>query len=329
MRQIELGNTGLKVSALCLGTLYMGTKEDEATSFRILDQYAEAGGTFLDCANIYAYWIDDRFVGGESNSVVGRWMKARGNRQDMLVANKVGIEYPGQKGGLSARQIVQECDKSLREMQTDYFDLYFSHADDRDTPLEETMEAFHRLVQSGKVRVLGASNFMTWRLAQANLIAKQNQWTQYGVLQQRHTYLRPKKDMDFGLQVVLTEDMIDHCRSSGMGIMGYTPTIEGSYNPGSKRDIQAAYDTAANQQRLDELYRVAGEAGATPLQTVLAWLMASDPPVIPLITGSKAEQMEENIGSLNVKLTDEHVARLDHAGDYLASGRLIKSQFGS
>ena len=159
MKTVQLGNTGERVSQLCMGTMYFGTRQDEATSFALLDQYAEAGGTFLDSANIYAGWVPG-FAGGESETVLGRWMAARGNRERMFVATKVGFPYADVEQGLTARLIETECEKSLRRLGVETIDLYYAHVDDRQTPLQETLEALHRLVQAGKVRYVGASNYV-------------------------------------------------------------------------------------------------------------------------------------------------------------------------
>lgn len=191
MRTVPLGNTGVDVSALCLGAMYFGTRNDERTSFELLDQYVAAGGTFIDTANIYAHWVEGG-QGGESESLLGRWMKARGNRADLFLASKVGFNMPGVERGLTAAQIEAECEKSLRRMGVETIDLYYAHVDDRVTPLDETLAAFDRLVRAGKVRFIGASNYLAWRLEQAHWVSKTHDWASFCCVQQRYTYLRPK-----------------------------------------------------------------------------------------------------------------------------------------
>jgi aryl-alcohol dehydrogenase-like predicted oxidoreductase len=148
METQKLGKTGVDVSALCLGAMYFGTRNDQATSYRVLDKYVEAGGTFIDTANIYAHWVKG-FKGGESETLLGEWMQGRGNRDKLFIASKVGFGYPGVPVGLRANQIEEECNKSLRYLKIDTIDLYYAHVDDRKTPLEETLEAFDKLVKAG------------------------------------------------------------------------------------------------------------------------------------------------------------------------------------
>ena len=192
MRGTLLGETGVKVSAMCLGCMYFGSSISEARSVELLDLYLDAGGTFLDTANNYAYWVDG-CQGGESESVLGRWITARRNRRDIFLATKVGSNMPPRvPRSLSKATIVRQCEESLQRLQTDYIDLYYAHTDDRLTPLEETLEAFSELVKQGKVRHVGCSNMLAWRIVQARALSHAHHWAQYCCVQQRHTYLRPK-----------------------------------------------------------------------------------------------------------------------------------------
>ena len=209
MNKSRLGRSNLEVSALALGTDLIGSKIDRATSFALFDFYYGKGGNFLDTANFYASWLPG-FHGGESETTIGAWMKERGNRNEMVVSSKLAFDYPGSAGGLSAGEIERECEKSLRRLQTDRIDLYYSHRDDRETALEETMKAFDRLIHAGKIRAIGASNLPVWRIAQANAIARANGWNQYSVVEQRYTYLRPRYGADFGPQIFLSEDLKDY-----------------------------------------------------------------------------------------------------------------------
>ena len=150
MRKVLLGNSGVEVSIFCLGAMYFGTRNDKETSYQLLDQYVAAGGSFIDTANIYSRWVPG-FVGGESEILLGEWMRERKNRNQLFLASKVGFEYPGVTRGLKARQIEEECHKSLKRMGIATIDLYYAHVDDRNTPMEETLAAFDRLVKAGKV----------------------------------------------------------------------------------------------------------------------------------------------------------------------------------
>ncbi len=308
MKTVPLGKTGVHVSAMCLGTMYFGSRIDEPTSYRLLDRYLEAGGTFLDTANIYAYWVPG-CAGGESESLLGRWIRNRGNRHSLFIATKVGFEYQDVKRGLRADQIEAECDKSLKRMGIDAIDLYYAHVDDRATRIEETLEAFERLVRAGKVRFIGASNFRAWRLEVAHWISRKYNLPAYCCIQQRHTYLQPRPGSRFDPQVVANEDLFDYCRNRDITFLAYTVLLEGAYTR-SDRPLPDPYLHRGNDQRLGALRAVAREIGATPNQVVLAWMLHSDPPVLPLIAASTLAQLDENLGALDITLTADQMARL-------------------
>jgi aryl-alcohol dehydrogenase-like predicted oxidoreductase len=311
VKSVPLGDSGVKVSAFCLGTMYFGTRNDKASSYRLLDQYVAAGGSFLDTANIYARWVAG-YRGGESESLLGEWMQARKNRSQMFIASKVGFEYPGVERGLRADQIMAECDKSLKRMGVDTIDLYYAHVDDRDTPMEETLQAFDRLVQAGKVRWVGASNFLAWRLEKARWISQTNGWAGYCCVQQRYSYLRPKPGASFDPQIAANDDLLDYCRARGITMLAYSPLLSGAYTR-PERAFQEQYLGADSDARLQALTAVAGELGATLNEAILAWMVQSDPPVIPLVAASTAEQMQENLAALEITLDAEQMARLDGA----------------
>ncbi len=314
MQTVPLGNTGVDVSALCLGAMYFGTRNDERTSFELLDQYVAAGGTFIDTANIYAHWVEGG-QGGESESLLGRWMKARGNRADLFLASKVGFNMPGVERGLTAAQIETECEKSLRRMGVETIDLYYAHVDDRVTPLDETLAAFDRLVRAGKVRFIGASNYLAWRLEQAHWVSKTHDWPSFCCVQQRYTYLRPKPGASFDPQISVNDDLLDYVRARrhDFTLLAYSALLGGAYVR-DDRPVPEQYRGPDAEARLRVLREVAAEAGATPNQVVLAWMMHSDPPVIPLIAASEPRHLAENIGALDVRLSAGQMERLNHAG---------------
>ncbi len=313
MEKRKLGNSGVEVSALCLGTDLFGSRRDKQTSFQLLDCFREAGGTFVDTANFYASWLDG-FEGGESESTIGEWWKERGCRNEMVVASKLAFDYPGCAGGLSAGEIERECEKSLRRLQTDRIDLYYSHKDDQATPLEETMEAFHRLVRAGKVRAIGASNLSVWRIAQANQLSQIRDWAGYAAVEQRYTYLRPRYGADFGPQIFINEDLKDYARSSGTTLVAYSILLSGAYLRGAA-SLPVQFAGPDSDARLAALTSVAGEADMSVNQAIIAWMRQSDPPVLPIIAGSRPEQLRENIAALALSLTDDQMKRLDMAGN--------------
>jgi aryl-alcohol dehydrogenase-like predicted oxidoreductase len=313
MQKLRLGSSQVEVSALCFGTDLIGSRIDRETSFRLLDLFRENGGTFVDTGNFYAAWLPG-CQGGESETAIGAWMKLRGNRGEMAIATKVGFDYPGSPGGLSAVEIARECDKSLRRLQTDRIDLYYAHRDDPGTPLEETMEAFDRLVRAGKVRAIGASNLRVWRIAEANVVAASHGWTRYCAIEQRHTYLRPRHGADFGPQIPINADLKDYCRSSDITPIGYSILLQGAYTRQDRR-VPAQYAGPDADERLVALRAVAVETGATVNQVVIAWMLGSDPRVIPIIAGSRPEQVVENMAALNLRLSENQIKQLDSAGD--------------
>jgi aryl-alcohol dehydrogenase-like predicted oxidoreductase len=326
MRNAPLGRTDIEVSVLCLGTMHFGTVIDPEISFRILDRYVETGGGFVDTANNYATWVDGG-AGGESESLIGRWIKDRKNRSDLFVATKVGFPVPrdGVGMGLSARQVEGECNRSLKRLGIETIDLYYAHQDDRKTPLEESLEAYHRLVKTGKVRFIGASNYLSWRLEEARWISRSKGWPEFCCIQQRYSYLRPRSGADFDPQVAVNTDLLDLCRSRKMSLLAYSPLLRGAYGR-TDRSFPDQYAGSDSESRLTALRAVALELGATGNQTVLAWLVQSEPMVIPVLGVSSTEQLDENLGSLKLLLSEDQIYRLSTAGNIASTHTEAKRQ---
>ncbi len=312
MKTTKLGRSGVDVSIYCLGAMYFGSRNDRATSYRMLDRYVDAGGSFIDTANIYAWWVEG-CRGGESETLLGEWMRERRNRDRVFIASKVGFQYDDVARGLSAAQIETECEKSLRRMGIDTIDLYYAHVDDRNTPMHETMEAFDRLVRAGKVRYIGASNFMAYRLERAHTLSKQNGWPDYVCLQQRYTYLRPKPGASFDPQLSLTDEIIDYCRANQVTILAYSSLLSGAYTR-PDRPLPDQYRGPDADVRLAALREIAAAHNATPNQVILAWLTQQEPPIIPVMAASTDEQMSENLAALDLRLSAEEMERLNTAG---------------
>lgn len=318
MKELPLGKTGNKVSSLCLGCMHFGTRIDEDTSKLLLDQYIETGGRFLDTANNYAFWFNGT-TGGESEALLGRWMKERKNRDQIFLATKVGGRplTPGtgleNMEGLSADAIEKAVDESLQRLGTDYIDLYYAHIDHRETPLEETLAAFDKLVKAGKVRQIGCSNTETWRIEKARNLSRLNGWAEYSCVQQRYSYLRPKPGTDFGVQVSVSNELLDYCKvHDDFTLIAYSPLLNGAY---TRKDVtfRDPYISKDSDARMAALAKVADEAAATLNQVVLAWMLQATPTVIPLIGASSREQLQENINALNVNLSKEQVEFLTAA----------------
>jgi aryl-alcohol dehydrogenase-like predicted oxidoreductase len=314
MNRTKLGHTTIDVCAAPLGAMYLGTKQQGEVAYSLLDAYVEAGGDFIDTANIYAHWVGEKWHGGESEALLGAWMSARKNRNKLVIASKVGFNYQDVPQGLVPKTIRAECEKSLKRLGTETIDLYFAHCDDPAVPQIAVLETFATLITEGKIRSIGASNFSTHRLAIANEIARANDLPRYEVLQQRHTYLQPRADADTGRQVVLTKDMADYCVSAGLNMMAYSATLGGTYTGEATRPLPAGYQSTANAARLKMLATIANETGSSPQQVMLAWLW-SKPKMLPMIAVSSKSQLTHNIGAMKIKLTDDQVKRLDAAGD--------------
>jgi aryl-alcohol dehydrogenase-like predicted oxidoreductase len=312
MRTVPLGDTGVSVSALCLGAMYFGTKNDQAASEALLDQYVGSGGTFIDSANIYAWWVPG-FRGRESEAVLARWMRARRNRANLFIATKVGFDFPGVARGLRAAQIEAECEKSLQTLGTDCIDLYYAHADDRSTPMEETLAAFDRLVRAGKVRFIGASNFTAWRLEEARWTSQNHAWNAYCCVQQRYSYLRPRPGTTFEPQLAVNADLLDYCRVRPLTVLAYSVLLGGAYTR-PDRVIPEQYVGPDSEARLAVLRAIAAEKGVSPNQIILAWMLHGDPPVLPLIAASTQEDLQQNLAALEIHLTPAEMERLNHAG---------------
>ena len=314
MKTKRLGSSGVEVSSMCLGAMYFGSRNDRTLSYRILDRYLGAGGTFIDTANIYAWWVEG-FHGGESETLLGEWMRERGNRQRVFLASKVGFQDGDVPKRLTSALIIQECEKSLKRLGVETIDLYYAHVDDRLTPLEESFEAFDHLVRSGKVRFIGASNYSAWRLEEARWISAINGWPQFCALQQHYTYLRLRRGMDLAPQSFATDSELDYLRTHDLAFLAYSVLQSGGYTR-TDRPLRKEYGGSDNAERLNVLHAVAAELGAPVNQVILAWMMQANPPAIPLIAASSEAQLDENLGALSLILTPEQLNRLTTAGTH-------------
>ena len=311
----RLGRTGLKVSPLCLGSMNFGWTADEKTSFAVMDAFAEAGGNFIDTADIYSRWVDGN-NGGVSEEVIGRWLRARGNRSQMIIATKVrGQMGPGPNDqGLSRRHIFDACDASLRRLQSDTIDLYQTHFFDAETPIDETLEALDRLVQQGKVRYIGCSNHPAWRLMRAL-------WTsdKYGLA--RYDSIQPHYNLVHRAE--FEQELAEVCQAYGIGIIPYSPLaggfLTGKYSREGDTDsvraegVRDRYFNDAGWKVLDAVRAVAGELDTTPLAVSLAWLLAKPGMTAPIIGANTVEQLQGSLAVLDVDLTAEQMETLNDA----------------
>ncbi|MDX6556864.1 MAG: hypothetical protein QOD86_3059 [Miltoncostaeaceae bacterium] len=306
-----LGRTGLRVSSLCLGGNVFGWSADEDASFEVLEAYAAAGGNFVDTANSYSAWAPGN-KGGESETIIGRWLKGRGDRGEMVIATKCGM----QPKGLKRDQIWREAEGSLRRLDVGCIDLYYAHEDDADVPLEETLGAFGELVDQGLVTAIGASNYPAARLAEARRISEDSDLPSYEVLQPRYN-LVVRRDYEGPIQEL--------CQEEGIAVAPYTPLARG-FLTGKYRLDKPIPDSVRARGVLGYLGdpralailaavdEVAAATDASPAQVALAWLLAK--PEIPTVIASatRVGQLEDLMPASELELSPEQVATLDAAG---------------
>ena len=307
MHRRRVGKTPIEVFPLCLGCNVMGWTADEPASFAVLDAYAAAGGNFLDTADVYSSWVPGH-AGGESETIIGRWMRARGTRHAMIVATKVG-KLPGLEG-LSPATIATAAEASLRRLDVDRIDLYYAHADDPATPIAESLGAFDRLVRQGKVRYIAASNYTAPRLAEALDISAREGLASY-VLVQPHHNLMHRDDYQGPLRQLCAERSIS-CAPYFSLASGF---LTGKYRPGVQVDSPragraAAYLDDRGTRVLAALEDIARAHATTMAAVALAWLLADPTIVAPIASARSAAQLAGLLPCVNLALTAEDVARL-------------------
>ena len=314
MEYRKLGKTGLKVSPLCMGTMQFGWSLNESDSHRILSASYEAGINFIDTADIYSKWVDGN-PGGVSETFIGNWMKQNKIPRDKIV---VATKVRGEMGkgpndqGLSRFHIMNAVEASLRRLQTDYIDLYQSHWTDNDTPIEETMRTFDDLVRQGKVRYVGASNYAAWELMQALWVSDKYNLVRYDCLQP-HYNLIYRAEFERELRAV--------CETYGLGVIPYSPLaggfLTGKYRrneplPESKRaEGRKRAMTEKNFALIDEMKVIASSHNVSIAQISLTWMLADPVITSPIIGATSIDQLNENLGALNVKLNEEEKTLLD------------------
>lgn len=315
MEYRNLGRTGLKVSELCMGTMQFGWTTDEQHAFEVLDAFVASGGNFIDTADVYTRWFEGN-PGGVAEEIIGRWMKARGNRQSLVIATKVR----GQMGegpndvGLSRKHIMDAVEASLRRLQIDYIDLYQAHSDDPATPLDETLESFDTLVRRGVVRYIGASNYEAWRLMQSLWVSDQHNYVRYDSLQP--PYSLANRHFENHLQPL--------CLQQGIGVIPYSPLAAGFLTGKYRRDqplpesgraqqVQNRYMHDQGFNLIDVMDRIAGAHNATPAQIALAWLLAQPSISSPITSANTRAQWEQLAPATEINLSSQDLLDLDEA----------------
>ena len=308
MEMRRLGDSGLTTPRLVLGGNVLGWNLTGEEAFRVLDRFVAAGGTMIDTADVYSKWVPGH-AGGESETLLGQWLKRRGRRDDVLIATKVGHD-----AGLSADHIAAAAEASLRRLGAGHIDLYYAHKDDPATPQEETLRAFDALVRAGKVRAIGASNFSAERLAEALAVSEAEGLASYTVLQPEYN-LMARAGFEGPLQLLAIE--------RGIGVLPYFGLASGfltgkyrspaDFGKSVRGSRMAAYLDERGHRVLAALDAVAAEAKATPAQVALAWLAAQPGVTAPIASATGLAQLEELLGVLTLELGADQIERLGAA----------------
>jgi aryl-alcohol dehydrogenase-like predicted oxidoreductase len=324
----KLGNTGLLVSPIALGTMQFGWSADEAASHAILSSYLEAGGNLIDTADCYSVWAPNN-PGGISEQIIGRWLKASGNRDRVLVATKVraamgqdfseGDDHPLQREGLSRRWILRACEDSLRRLQVDYIDLYQAHYIDPRTPIEETLSAFSDLVRKGHVRYIGCSNFSAWRVMQALWASDKHGYESFISIQPEYSLVAP-------VRANFERELARICSTYGIGVLPYSP-LAGGFLTGKYRRNQAlpsGVRVEGNKQRMsdqnfdivEKLIEIAQRHSSTPTRVTLAWMLAQPFVTAPIIGANNTDQLADSMGAPELTLSEEEINEISTAANW-------------
>ena len=327
MKKRRLGNSELEVAPLAFGGNVFGWTVDERTAFELLDAFVAAGFNLIDTADVYSAWAPGN-SGGESETVIGRWLKQSGKREQVIIATKVGMEMRGEKG-LSRAYILRSAEGSLRRLQTDRIDLYQSHRDDPDTPLEETLEAYSELIRQGKVRVIGASNYSAERLAGSLLKSEQNGLPRYESLQPLYN-LYDREAFEAELEPL--------CLENNVGVISYFSLAKGflSGKYRSESDLNKSARGGGVKKYLDErgfrildaLDEVARRLRATPARVAIAWLIARPAVTAPIASATSLDQMNDLIEAAKLELDEPSLRLLNEASAWreeAGAGQALKS----
>ena len=310
----RLGATDLRIAPLVLGGNVLGWTADQTTSFAVLDAFVAGGGTMIDTADAYSAWVPGH-SGGESESVIGAWLKHSGKRDQVQIASKVGM-LPGDGGEkLAPARIAAACDASLRRLGVETIDLYFAHQDDEAVPQEEVLAAFGKLVDAGKIRALGASNFHARRLKSANDVAREMDLPRYHVLQPEYNLVSRHK---------FEGELQSFCVENNIGVVPYYGLASG-FLTGKYRnadDFSKSVRGGRMQEFLDgngpavlaAMDSIAEETGASLAQIALAWLKEQPAVTAPIASATSVEQVEDLLGAMSLTLTTEQLDRLTVAG---------------
>jgi aryl-alcohol dehydrogenase-like predicted oxidoreductase len=313
MKMRELGRSGIQVPPLCFGGNVFGWTADEKRSFELLEALAEAGLTFIDTANVYSAWVPGH-QGGESEAIIGRWLKARGGRERLVIATKVGMRMGDGREGLKPDYIRVAVEESLSRLQTDYIDLYQSHRDDENVPLEETLGAYDELIKAGKVRAIGASNYSAARLREALEISARTGLPRYESVQPEYNLME---------RSVYEGELQRACVENEVGVINFfslaSGFLSGKYR--SRTDVEGRARGSRVEKYMDErgmrilaaLDDAAREHGVKPATIALAWLMTRPGITAPIASATSVDQLQDLVAATRITLSRDATARLDQA----------------
>lgn len=309
----KLGNSGIETRPLALGTNVFGWTADEATCFKVLDSFVDQGFSLVDTADMYSTWAHGG-VGGQSETIIGNWLKLSGKRQSVVIATKVGLEATPGKKGLAPAYIKRSAEESLKRLQTDYIDLYQSHTDDASVPLEETLSAYAELIKEGKVRAIGASNYKGDRLAEALRVSKEKSLPRYESIQPEYNLfdrLPYESDME---PVVLKEGIgcITYF-SLASGFLSGKYRTEADIRDRARAAMLKKYFNERGLRILEALHEAAKKLGAKPAEIALAWLIARPSVTAPIASATSTEQLSSLMKATELQLDQETIRKLDEA----------------
>jgi aryl-alcohol dehydrogenase-like predicted oxidoreductase len=313
METREIGKSGLKVAPWALGGNVFGWTADESSSFKILDAFVDAGFNLIDTADTYSRWVPGH-MGGESETIIGKWLKKSGKREKVIIATKVGMDMGGDKKGLAKAYILKEAENSLKRLQTDHIDLYQSHKDDPTVPLEETLEAYAQLVQQGKVRVIGASNYAPERLGDALKTSVKKGTPRYECLQPNYN-LYDREDYEKNLEPLALKEKIGVIPyfSLASGFLTGKYRSEADFGKSARGPGMKKYLNDRGFRILQALDEVAKELGSTPARVALAWLIARPGITAPIASATRTEQVADLAEGVRLKLSSAAIEKLNHA----------------
>jgi aryl-alcohol dehydrogenase-like predicted oxidoreductase len=312
MERRKINNTDLEITPLNFGGNVFGWTLDEKRSFEILDGFVRRGGNFIDTADTYSWWVNG--TGGQSETIIGKWMKARGNRENVVIATKVGSQTQLHPADISRRHILKSVDLSLSRLQTDRIDLYYTHFDDGHTPVEETLAAYDEIIKAGKVRYIGASNLSAQRLEESFAVSEEKGYPRYVALQPLYNLMERQK---------FESEYAPLAERFGLGVFTYFSLaagfLTGKYR--SADDFSKSTRGVGAQKYLNEkgnavlaaLDEIAARHGAKPASVALAWLLSKPLVTAPIASATSESQLDDMFASLEVKLDGGDLDKLDRA----------------